>query len=94
MIQWAHVELTKMNVALLSMAMLVALAHGENCNKAVTRGIVGRSCGTDIVTVHDHRRLSFPGTSGSLKCNFLGKCAADSIYVTLGNGCFWCVHFQ
>ena len=69
--------------------MLVALAKGENCNNAVTRGVVGRSCGTDVVVVHDHRRLSLPGTSGSLKCNFLGKCESDSIFVTLGNGCFW-----
>ena len=81
-----------MKVALLSLAMLVALAKGENCNNAVTRGVVGRSCGTDVVVVHDHRRLSLPGTSGSLKCNFLGKCESDSIFVTLGNGCFWCVH--
>lgn len=70
------------------MATLVALARGENCHDAVTRGVVGRSCGTDVVTVDDHRRLGLPGT-GTSKCNVEGKCTNDAIYVTLGNGCFW-----
>ena len=80
----------KMRVAL-SMAMLVALAQGDNdCKNAVSRGIVGRPCGNDIVTVKDHRRLGLPKTAAS-KCNVDGKCVNDAIYVTLGNGCFWCV---
>merc|ERR1719271_1628133 len=76
-----------MNVAL-SMATLVALARAENCQNAVTRGVVGRACGSDVVTVDDHRRLDLPGTDTS-KCNVEGQCANDAIYVTLGNGCFW-----
>jgi len=71
------------------MAMLVALAQGDNdCKNAVSRGIVGRPCGNDIVTVKDHRRLGLPKTA-ALKCNVDGKCVNDAIYVTLGNGCFW-----
>lgn len=70
--------------------MLVAMAHGDDddCKNAVSRGIVGRSCGSDVVTVKDHRRLALPKPAAS-KCNVAGKCVNDAIYVTLGNGCFW-----
>lgn len=84
-------------LCLLAVVPIVALAT-ETCQNAITRGVVGRPCtpppsqpdNPDIILVSENRRLRRRlEQSNQNFCNLDDTCTSDSVYVTLGNGCFW-----